>query len=198
MFLDDGDDAGPIAAPDPDPPLTQIGANPSTLPSPVMVPQFISVQFHPWRTQFVRNTSGLPLNVGDFVITAAERGCDLGRVVSTTDVPTEHEAMAAKAVLRLASPQEVASLPAKSDREASARTVCQEKANELGLPMSVTATEFQFDGKKLTVYFSANQYVDFRSLVHTLFRVFGTRIWMVWHDGDGPVRDIFTHGSDHE
>jgi hypothetical protein len=25
-----------------------------------------------------------------------------------------------------------------------------------------------------------------------MFRIFGTRIWMVWYDGDAPVRDVLT------
>jgi cell fate regulator YaaT (PSP1 superfamily) len=47
--------------------------------------------------------------------------------------------------------------------------------------MNITRAEFQFDGKKLTFYYTADAYVDFRDLVRALFKVFGTRIWMVWY-----------------
>jgi cell fate regulator YaaT (PSP1 superfamily) len=132
---------------------------------------------------------------GDYVITEADRGSDVGLVIETDPNTTERERITAKALLRKATAHDIALLPLKQEREARARELCQEKANELGLPMIVTSTEMQFDGKKLTVYFSASQYIDFRNLVHTLFRVFGTRIWMVWYDEQGPVRDVFTHNS---
>jgi cell fate regulator YaaT (PSP1 superfamily) len=52
--------------------------------------------------------------------------------------------------------------------------------------MDITRAEFQFDGKKLTFYYMAAAYVDFRDLVRALFRVFGTRIWMVWYKRGDP------------
>ena len=42
--------------------------------------------------------------------------------------------------------------------------------------MKVTETEWQFDRKKLNVYFTAEKRVDFRALVRDLARAFRTRI----------------------
>ena len=69
------------------------------------------------------------------------------------------------------------------------------KVKELGLPMLITDAEYQMDGKKLTFYYTASKYVDFRNLVRVLFKTFSTRIWMVWHDGNAPVKDVFTRGE---
>jgi cell fate regulator YaaT (PSP1 superfamily) len=44
------------------------------------------------------------------------------------------------------------------------------------LPMKVTDAEWQWDRKKLTVYFTAEQRVDFRALVRDLASLFHTRI----------------------
>ena len=160
-------------------------------------PKFVQVKFHEYRTQIVKNGDGLVLVPGEFVITEADRGCDIGEVLSVDVTPNDRDAANAKPLIRKAAPHELKTLPMKKESEIRAKEVCQEKADEMGLPMTVLATEFQFDGKKLTVYFSASQYVDFRSLVHNLFCVFGTRIWMVWYDGEAPVRDVFTHTQPH-
>lgn len=159
------------------------------------VGEYYFVQFHPNRTLLVKNTPKIALDQEDYVITEADRGFDIGRVVKNETHPLEKDVIAARNIIRKATPYEISMIPNKEEREKNARNVCQEKADELGLPMKITATELQFDGKKLTVYFSANQYIDFRNLVHTLFREFGTRIWMVWFDGTSPVRDVFTHST---
>jgi hypothetical protein len=51
--------------------------------------------------------------------------------------------------------------------------------------MKISDTEWQWDKKKLTIYFTAETRVDFRNLVRQLEGLFGTRVQM-WHIG---VRD---------
>ncbi|OHT07513.1 hypothetical protein TRFO_05128 [Tritrichomonas foetus] len=172
------------------PPDTFFKQNPI---NPIKPSEYYFVQFHQNRTLLVKNTPLLQLDDTDYVITEADRGFDLGKIIKNELHPLEKDAITARSIIRKATTHEISMIPSKVDKEIKAREICQEKANELGLPMKITATELQFDGKKLTVYFSATQYIDFRNLVHTLFRVFGTRIWMVWFDGNAPVRDVFTH-----
>ena len=193
IFLDDVDDPFTVDPYSMDEPSYPVFTATQIQPLHPSIPKFVTVQFHGWRTEILRNTPGISLKPGEFVITAADRGYDIGEIISTSETPDEHFPISPNDIIRLADDSELESLASKREREIQALTVCQEKANELGLPMKIMATELQFDGKKLTVYFSATQYVDFRALVQTLFRIFGTRIWMVWHNGDGPVRDIFTH-----
>lgn len=38
--------------------------------------------------------------------------------------------------------------------------------------------EFQYDRKKLTIYYYSNSRVDFRSFVKELYSIFYARIWM--------------------
>ena len=49
---------------------------------------------------------------------------------------------------------------------------------ERALCMSILDVEYQFDHHKLTVFFEADQRVDFRDLVSELFSLYKTRIWM--------------------
>jgi cell fate regulator YaaT (PSP1 superfamily) len=54
--------------------------------------------------------------------------------------------------------------------------------NSFRLPIDITDVDFQFDRRKVTVYYSAvppHQRVDFRDLVTHLSDVYTTRVWMV-------------------
>lgn len=157
---------------------------------------YVKVQFHPNRAQIAINTNKINLSVGDYVATEADRGYDIGQIVSFCDDIEEVPNLSNyQVIIRKAKPQEVLFLHEKRQKEENAIKICQEKVNELKLPMTITSTEYQFDGKKLNVYFTAKTYVDFRKLVNSLFKVFGIRIWMVWYDGKAPVRDVFTHNK---
>ena len=115
----------------------------------------------------------------DYVVTEADRGYDVGKVITEIERPSTRDIRVAKIIQRKATENEIARLEQKAIQEENAIKVCQQKANELKLPMTIMGAELQFDGKKLTFYYSANDYIDFRDLVRILFKVFGTRIWMV-------------------
>ena len=54
--------------------------------------------------------------------------------------------------------------------------ICQEKADKLGLNLHAIEAEFTFDRKKLMIYFSSNNRVDFRKLVKELASIYRNRI----------------------
>jgi cell fate regulator YaaT (PSP1 superfamily) len=60
--------------------------------------------------------------------------------------------------------------------EDDVRRRVRDRVRDHGLPMKVSDTEWQWDRRKLTVYFTAEQRVDFRALVRDLARLFRTRI----------------------
>jgi cell fate regulator YaaT (PSP1 superfamily) len=128
------------------------------------------------------------------VLAEADRGIDIGQILGVADRLSFRELKSARNIMRKAMQTEIDVLAGKDERERRAFALCQDKVKEYGLAMDITGAEFQFDGKKLTFYYTATKYVDFRDLVRGLFRIFGTRIWMVWCDGGAPVRDIFTRG----
>ncbi|OHT05397.1 hypothetical protein TRFO_06000 [Tritrichomonas foetus] len=154
--------------------------------------EYCSVQFHPNRIQVLQYPQSMNLIPGDYVITDADRGIDIGVVTEINEQPSPKDAKMAKVVVRKAANHELQQIPMKEEKERNALALCQAKVQELGLPMQITGAEYQFDGKKLTFYYAASNYVDFRNLVRVLFRIFGTRIWMIWYDGTAPVKDVLT------
>ena len=144
---------------------------------------FAEVRFKGTRRGYF-NTGGLDLTPGDRVIVQADRGEDLGQVTAlgsiaerkcsssggcATPAPTVR-------VLRRADSEEVRRARYKVDDERRARRETRKQVARHGLKMKVTETEWQFDRKKLIIYFTAEKRVDFRALVRDLARSFRTRI----------------------
>jgi cell fate regulator YaaT (PSP1 superfamily) len=128
------------------------------------------------------------------VIVEVERGEDLGRVHATGELAERRKAGTThgkaapdplRKALRAATADDVARGDQLRAEEMGVRKGVIEKVRALGLPMKVSDTEWQWDRKRLTVYFTAEERVDFRSLVRQVEGSLGTRVHM-WHIG---VRD---------
>ena len=140
------------------------------------VMEIVEVQFKAQRKEFYRNTKALYLRTGNHCIVQADRGEDMGQIISITRAePNEVEAEL-KEVLRHASEQDVARLSEIRTKESEALKVCQQKVAEHNLPMKLVDVEYQFDGNKITFYFTSEGRIDFRELVKDLAGVFRTRI----------------------
>lgn len=83
-----------------------------------------------------------------------------------------------KRIFRLAAPDEINLLLVKGQDEHKALVVCQQKTKQRKLPMEVVDAEYQWDRRKLTFFFEAENRIDFRELVRELFKIYKTRIWM--------------------
>jgi len=79
-------------------------------------------------------------------------------------------------ILRRASPDDTAQAERLHEEEEPVRRKVMERVQQHALPMKVSDAEWQWDRKKLTVYFTAEQRVDFRALVRDLAALFHTRI----------------------
>lgn len=66
--------------------------------------------------------------------------------------------------------------------------MCRELAYKTyRLPLQIHNVEYQFDRHKLTVYYTADNRVDFREFVRDLFAAYKARIWMKKLDLSRPV-----------
>jgi cell fate regulator YaaT (PSP1 superfamily) len=149
----------------------------------------VEVRFKGNRREFF-TWAGQRLTPGDAVIVEVERGQDLGLVGATGEMAERKcvracngcaaaAAVAQKApyhVMRPARPDEVLALQQLRQQEDEVRTKTRERVREHGLVMKVTDAEWQWDRRKLTIYFTADQRVDFRALVRDLAAIFRTRI----------------------
>ena len=99
----------------------------------------------------------------------AERKCSSSSGGCATPTPE-------KRVLRIAEDAEVERLEELRADEQRVRDEATALVDRHNLKMKITEAEWQFDRKKLIIYFTAERRVDFRELVRDLARAFRTRI----------------------
>jgi len=83
-----------------------------------------------------------------------------------------------KQILRFAKPLELNQLLNKYNDELVALKICLNYASSLNLNLIIKNVEFQFDKKKLIIYYYCLRRLDFRGLIKELFKVYKTRIWL--------------------
>lgn len=83
-----------------------------------------------------------------------------------------------KQILRFAKPHELNQLISKYNDEVMAYRICLNYAASLNLSLIIKNVEFQFDKKKLIIYYYCLQRLDFRGLIKELFKIYKTRIWL--------------------
>ena len=145
--------------------------------------RIVEVTYAGYRRGFalVQN-SDLPLRVRDIVIVRNQNGIDWASVSMTGSL------VHAKRKAKRLSNEELPGLLRKADEndlkrieqckvsEQKAFSVCKTRIESFELPMMLVGTEWQFDHKKLTFFFTADGRVDFRELVRDLAAIFNTRI----------------------
>jgi cell fate regulator YaaT (PSP1 superfamily) len=119
------------------------------------------------------------------VIVDVDRGEDLGYIHALGDLAQKRNggcshgcgtSLPERKALRLASEKD-RGLSNDLDRlNEEARRKAMERVKANGLGMKLSDAEWQWDRKKLTLYFTADKRVDFRNLVRDLASLFRTRI----------------------
>jgi len=158
--------------------------------------EIVEVRFKGNRKEYFSWPSAEPLALHDPVIVEVERGQDFGRVSALGPVaakkcgagcsgcslaapapPVSPEGPATlHRVLRRATAADAAQADQLHAEEDDARRRVMDQVKRHALLMKVSDAEWQWDRKKLTVYFTAEQRVDFRALVRDLASAFRTRI----------------------
>ncbi|MFN2371352.1 MAG: stage 0 sporulation family protein, partial [Candidatus Krumholzibacteriia bacterium] len=137
----------------------------------------VVVRFKGQRKGYYHNRSQVALSAGQYCLVEADRGRDLGRVTYVGRGPAAWWAQAERqGVLAAASPTDLARLQESRGDEWGFRDLAAGKIAARGLEMTLVGVERQFDHRKITFYFTAEQRVDFRELVRDLAAVFRTRI----------------------
>ena len=142
----------------------------------------IEVIFKGGRKGFYVN-EGLDIQTGDFVLVEADRGIDFG----TVHMVGEMVRMRVKSkglddsndfpkVVRNATLKDIERWENNKEKESETFLIGRRTIDRMNLPMKLVDTEWQFDHKKVTFYFTADHRVDFRQLVRELARQFRTRV----------------------
>lgn len=115
-------------------------------------------------------------SINDSVIAKTERGEEIGRVVKILDKDKLSNKIEINKILRPASKKDFEELKKREIKAKEVADFCRKEAKRLKLDMKILAAEYILDGTKLTVYFSAEDRIDFRELVKSLASKYKTRI----------------------
>ena len=144
------------------------------------MPLVVGVAFRPVTKVYYFDPAGHDdLSPGENVIVETSRGRTLGQVVFTPRAVPESEISGMlKPVIRRAAAWDMVQYDQVVHREPEALGICRERAAALRMDIKIINVEFSFDGSSAVVYFTSEQRVDFRSLVHDLSQALRTRVEM--------------------
>jgi len=149
------------------------------------VDHLIEIAFKGNRKEFFLWEGEAPPPLRAAVIVDADRGEDLGRIYSTGELAQKRAAGVPhapgpegvqKRARRLATAEDVQRHDELRAQDESARRRAMERVKANNLVMKLSDAEWQWDRRKLTIYFTAEKRVDFRTLVRDLASRFRTRI----------------------
>lgn len=139
---------------------------------------YIEIKFKGERKGIFANPLQFPFREGDYAVVEAEKGEDIGIVnnLEISESTPEEERTNAKKIVRKAVAGDIVKHKQNQLNEEKALITCKQKVQKHKLNMKLVDTEYQFDGKKITFYFTAEKRVDFRELVKDLAAEYRTRI----------------------
>jgi len=137
----------------------------------------VGIRFRPAGRIYYFDPQGQTFTNGQYAIVETARGVEAGRVVIASKKVAESDLSdPLKPVLHLATEDELRTMLSFKSKEKEALTRCHERVLQHNLPMKLVEAEYNFDGSRLTFYFTADERVDFRALVRDLAATFRTRI----------------------
>jgi cell fate regulator YaaT (PSP1 superfamily) len=139
--------------------------------------KLVEVVFKGERRAIYRDRNDLEIAQGEHVVVEAERGFDMGKASLVGSlVKLKRGKGETRSIIRKAIESDLEALQKNKEKERSAFKICKEKIKEYKLDMKLVDVEMQFDGSKITFFFTAAQRVDFRELVKDLASIYKTRI----------------------
>ncbi|MCI9054458.1 MAG: hypothetical protein HFJ87_04850 [Muribaculaceae bacterium] len=155
----------------------------------------VEVTFKNTRKGYYKNSTHIPLEIGDMVAVEASPGHDIGMVTLTgLLVERRMKSMRAggdrrrgrdaketeeiKRVFRKAKPGDIERYEEARAKENDTMIRARQIAADLKLNMKIGDVEYQGDGNKAIFYYIADERVDFRQLIKVLAETFKVRIEM--------------------
>ncbi len=156
---------------------------------------YIEVEFRTGRLGYFLNHQNLPLNPEDLIIVEVERGEDIAQVVHLSVSNEEIGSQLATGsrtykIKRIATEDDIDKFHNVGHEEEKAAKTFMDILQRYPFDMKLIETIYQFDGNKLTFFFTAEGRIDFRVFVRELANVFRTRIELHQTTGRDEARRL--------
>lgn len=155
---------------------------------------YIEVEFRSGRLGYYQFNSELNIQPEDLIIVEVERGDDIAQVVhmgvGDDDPETRANSSQNYHIRRIANDDDLEKLKNIDHEEEKAAKTFQMILERYPFEMKLIETVYQFDGNKLTFFFTAEGRIDFRTFVRELATVFKTRIELHQTTGRDEARRL--------
>jgi len=156
------------------------------LPVGQSVYDVVEIRFKNTRKEYFKNSSLLPLKIGDVVAVESASGHDIGTVSLTGELVriqlkrkgVENKGEEFKKIYRLAKEADIEKWQQAVDLEQPTMVKARQMATGLKLHMKISDVEFQGDKSKATFFYTADDRVDFRELIKLFAEEFKVKIEM--------------------
>jgi cell fate regulator YaaT (PSP1 superfamily) len=138
--------------------------------------EIIGVRFKDAGKVYHFSPNGRVVKKGEFVIVETTRGVEIGEVVLSNKMADNTENRTVKAIIRVATRDDIEKVKRNRIREKEIMAVFHQKIIEHTLAMKPIDVDCAFDGGKIMFFFTAENRIDFRELVKDLAGMFRTRI----------------------
>jgi cell fate regulator YaaT (PSP1 superfamily) len=137
----------------------------------------VGVRFKRAGKVYYFDPAGIDLEVNDYVVVDTTRGLELGQVIiSPKQVLASDVEQPLKPVVRKAEPEDIQRVQELEAKEREALAECGNLIEKMNLEMKTLSAEYNLDGNRLTLHFSAAERVDFRELVRELAKRLKVRV----------------------
>ena len=141
------------------------------------MPFVVGVRFGNNKKVYSFDPAGETFSEGDIVIVDTQKGNEMGDVVRANyEVAEDALPPELKKVIRKANGRDFDLLKKAKETEPRALEIAKEKANKLGVNLKFISSEVSFDCKRVVLYFTSEDRVDFRELVKELASALHARI----------------------
>lgn len=155
---------------------------------------FIEVIFRTGRIGYYQNTKGLNIQPEDIIIVEVERGDDIAQVIhlGINEEEMDAQVLTGKTlnIRRQANSEDLEKMKNLSYEEDKAAKTFLGLLDHYPFEMKLIETIYQFDGNKLTFFFTAEGRIDFRNFVRELANIFKTRIELHQTTGRDEARRL--------
>lgn len=141
---------------------------------------YVEVEFRSGKLGYFNNSRNLALEPDMKVIVEVDRGFDIATVVHSSiwseELDVQHKNNKILKLIKVAQEQDIKQIDIVREKELSAGKKFLNVLEQYPFEMKLIETIYQFDGNKLTFYFTADGRIDFRDFVKELASIFRTRI----------------------
>lgn len=139
--------------------------------------KIVGIRFKKAGRVYYYDPAGIEIKINDQVIVTTPRGQKIGQVIIAPEqVLISELTEPLKTVVRLATPEDMKRAAEFEAKEPEVLAEAAKMVAKLNLPMKLIMAEHNLEGTQMTIYFKAEERVDFRELVKELNSHFKIRV----------------------